>query len=120
MDSDQSVKTERAQSAHDALRLQHESVEAKLASALSELEQVRTEATGIRGELAKERQLRLDAVAKERQETQRRMREQLSQVLQPEFAKLSGGSESDSEAPAFALKVLGTIRQRLKAQGIEV
>jgi hypothetical protein len=118
--SNLSDKLDRAHSAHDALRLEHESVEAKLASALSELEQVRTEAKCFRGELAKERELRLEAVAKERQETQRRMREQLSQALQPEFAKLSGGTDSDGGAPAFALKVLGTIRQRLKAQGIEV
>ncbi|MGD9689144.1 MAG: hypothetical protein AB7K52_00665 [Phycisphaerales bacterium] len=113
-----SGQLEAARTSRDDLRLQFETLEAQLARTVSELEQSRSEVQSVRGELAKERELRLEAVAKERQETQRRMREQLSQSLQPEFAKLKGGT-SDGDASALAIKLLGTIRQRLNAQGIE-
>jgi uncharacterized protein YdeI (YjbR/CyaY-like superfamily) len=63
---------------------------------------------------AKERELRFEAVARERQETERRMRARLSEVLKPEFEKLVG-REHDGE---FVVRVLGSIRQRLQAQGI--
>ena len=115
-----SDKLDQTRAAHDALRLQHNTIEAQLASTLTELEHTRTEVAGLRGALTKERELRLDAVAKERQDTQRRMREQLAHALHPEFAKLGGETESEGEAAAFALKLVGSIRQRLKAQGIEV